>query len=252
MKLWQVQRHWDALAKADPLFAVLTRAEKQGNRWAIDEFFATGVAEVDRDMERMRACAPALGRASALDFGCGAGRLTQALARHFESVTGVDISRRMVALAREHCTSARVRFLHNGRPDLRIFPDGSFGLVYSRITLQHIAPAYTRRYLREFARVLAPGGVMSVQIPDRVPAGDPPDRLKFSFWPPTLWMRITRHVRYHHPGWFPGTPKMQMYAMPREEVLACLAQAGAEVLGVDRAEHEQVVNLTYLARRPAG
>ena len=57
MKLWQVQRHWDALAKADPLFAVLTKADKQGNRWAIDEFFATGVAEVEHNPKnnRMRA-----------------------------------------------------------------------------------------------------------------------------------------------------------------------------------------------------
>ena len=250
MKLWQVRRHWDALAKDDPFWAVLTEARKQGNRWAISEFFSTGVAEVERDLAQVRVQDPQLRLRSALDFGCGAGRLTQALARHFEWVTGVDISGRMVELAREHCHDSRVSFVQNARSDLRIFPNRSFDLVYSRITLQHIAPRYTRRYLGEFMRVLSPGGIMSVQIPDRVPAGDPPDRLRFSFWPPTLWMRISRHVRYHHPGWFPGTPKMQMYAMKRDEVLAVLARSGAEVLSVERCEHGEVENYVYIARRP--
>jgi SAM-dependent methyltransferase len=249
MRLWQVRRHWDALAKDDPFWAVLTESQKQGNRWALSEFYSTGVAEVERDMARVLSCEPNLGRGRALDFGCGAGRLTQALARHFERVTGVDISERMVGLAREQCQDSRVGFEHNARGDLRMFPDGAFDFVYSRITLQHIAPRYTRRYLGEFVRILAPGGVLSVQIPDRVPAGDPPDRLRLSFWPPTLWMRISRHVRYHHPGWFPGTPKMQMYALPKDEVLALLAGAGAEILSVEKCEHGAVDNTIYIARR---
>jgi SAM-dependent methyltransferase len=251
MKLWQLRRHWDALARADPYFAVLTNADKQGNKWAIDEFYSTGVAEVDRDMERIRACAGDLPKGPALDFGCGAGRLTQALARHFGSVTGVDISEAMVALARAHCSDGRVRFVHNARSDLSAFPGGSFALVYSRITLQHIAPAYTHRYLGEFLRLLAPGGILSVQVPESVPPGAPPDRLRFSTWPPTMWMRLARHIRYHHPGWFPGSPKMQMYAVARARVLGSLAEAGAEVLAVERIEHDEVVNLTYLARRKA-
>jgi SAM-dependent methyltransferase len=251
MKLWQVRRHWDALAKDDPFWAVLTESRKQGNRWAIEEFFATGVGEAQRDVARAREFEPGLRMGSALDFGCGAGRLTQGLARHFGRATGVDISERMVALAREHCRDPRVSFELNARPDLRLFPDGAFDFVYSRITLQYIAPRYTRRYLAEFVRVLAPGGVLSVQVPERVPAGDPPDRLRFSFWPPTMWMRVSRHVRYHHPGWFPGTPKMQMYALPRREVEDLLARAGAQVLSVERSQHGAVENNIYIARRPA-
>ncbi len=251
MKLWQVRRHWEELARVDPFFAVLTDPDKQGNRWAISEFFATGVAEVENDLGRIRACAPGLRLGSALDFGCGAGRLTQALGRHFAKATGVDISSRMVELARQHNADARVSFIPNARPDLGIFPDASFNLVYSRITLQHIAPRYTARYLGEFVRVLEPGGVLSVQIPERVPAGDPPDRLRFSPWPPTMAMRISRYVRYHYPGWFPGTPKMQMYALGRERVRALIEGAGAELLSVDRSEHGAVENLVYIARKPA-
>ncbi len=252
MKLWQVQRHWDELAKADPLWAVLTESDKQGKRWSAEEFFSTGVAEVGADMARVRRLAPELAGRSALDFGCGAGRLTQALAQHFARVTGVDISGRMVALARDHSSNPRVDFVHNTRPDLKGFPSGSLDFVYSRITLQHVAPRYTRRYLGEFARVLAPGGIMFVQVPATVPAGDPPDRFRFSIWPPTAWMRFRRYVRYHHPGWFPGTPKMQMYALPRGDVLECLAAGSAEVLSVERGERDAFENLTYIARKAGG
>jgi SAM-dependent methyltransferase len=252
MRLWQVRRHWDELAKEDPLWAVLTETGKEGKRWSAQEFFSTGVAEVAADLARVRAHAPEFAGRSALDFGCGAGRLTQALAAHFDRVTGVDISGRMVALARSHNRNERISFVQNRKPDLRAFPSGSFDFVYSRITLQHIAPRYSRRYLREFVRVLAPGGILFVQIPAGVPPGDPPERFRLSPWPPTVWMRLRRYIRYHYPGWFPGTPKMQMYALGREDVVRCLAAAGAAVLSVERGEHAAFEDLCYLARKPIG
>jgi SAM-dependent methyltransferase len=249
MRLWQLRRHWDGLAQRDPFWAVLTDSGKKGGQWGLGEFLATGVAEVGADMERIRLLAPGLRAGRALDFGCGTGRLTQALAAHFESVTGLDISERMIELARKLCAEPRIRFVHSARPDLRLFGDGSFDLVYSRITLQHVAPRYTALYLAEFVRVLAPGGVLLVQVPDRVPKGDPPDRLRFSLWLPTMWMRIVRNVRYHHPGWFPGTPKMQMYAVPRREVADRISRAGAPILAVESPEHGDVGNLVFVARK---
>jgi len=248
MRLWQLRRHWDALAREDPFFAVLTDPDKQGNKWALAEFFSTGVAEVEGDLARLRVLAPGFSGRAALDFGCGAGRLTQALGAHFKKVTGVDISGHMVDLARGHNAREGVDFIHNPGPDLRLFPDNSFSLVYSRITLQHIAPGYTKRYLAEFVRVLAPGGILSVQIPEFVPAVVP-DRLKFSTWPPTMIMRIRRNLRFHFPGWFPGTPTMQMYAIPGGEVRDCLVKAGAELLPSELIGHGEVRNDTYLARK---
>jgi hypothetical protein len=57
MKLWQLRQRWDALAKSDPYYAMLAKAGKQGNKWAIDEFFSTGV-DIS---EEMVALARALG-----------------------------------------------------------------------------------------------------------------------------------------------------------------------------------------------
>jgi len=206
---------------------------------------------VARDLEQVRRCDPKVRLRRALDFGCGAGRLTQALARHVERVTGVDISERMVALARQHCSDERVCFVQNVRPDLKVFACRSFDLVYSRITLQHIAPRYTRRYLREFIRVLGAGA----SCPSRSRTGSRPG----TPGPPQVLVLAPDPVDADpparplpSPGLVSGNPKMQMYAIPKDQVLALLAALGAEVLSVEKCEHGAVDNYVYIARRPPG
>ena len=110
MKLSAVQQYWDRQAHADPMWAILTDPAKAGGRWDADEFFATGVREVGVFMDQAAAWGSPLARRSALDFGCGIGRLSQALAEHFDQVYGVDISPKMIELARQHNRKgARVR-----------------------------------------------------------------------------------------------------------------------------------------------
>src|ERR1700716_2111582 len=94
-----VQVTWDTLGCEDPLWAVLSTPETRGNRWQADEFFATGRAEVGRLLDRIGELGIAIPHERCLDFGCGVGRLSQALADHFDHVDGVDIASSMVALA---------------------------------------------------------------------------------------------------------------------------------------------------------
>jgi SAM-dependent methyltransferase len=98
------------------------------------------------------------------------GRLTQALAPHFDECLGVDISEEMLAEARRLAESVPgVRFVLNDRDELRQFGDGSFDLVYSHIVLQHVPDrAAVLSYIAEFVRVLAPGGLVSFQLPSRI------------------------------------------------------------------------------------
>jgi ubiquinone/menaquinone biosynthesis C-methylase UbiE len=57
--------------------------------------------------------------------------------------------------------------LVNDQDDLRIFPDNTFDFIYSNFVLQHIKPDYTKAYIREFLRVLAPGGIDHLSITER-------------------------------------------------------------------------------------
>ena len=65
-----------------------------GSPWDAKDFFQTGVTEIDRVMEYAATLPVSFARHRALDFGCGIGRLTQALASHFSEVHGVDIAYR--------------------------------------------------------------------------------------------------------------------------------------------------------------
>src|SRR5205814_941204 len=96
----QLQRRWESLAEDDPLCAILSRPDTRGNRWNVDEFFATGEAEVATTLGELAATklVPRSGRA--LDFGGGVGRLTRALAQRFDDVVGLDISDVMIRNAR--------------------------------------------------------------------------------------------------------------------------------------------------------
>jgi SAM-dependent methyltransferase len=166
MNLKRLQQHWDAWGKTDPYWAILAVPEKKGNRWDLDEFFAAGREEIDNVMASLRGLGqePTFGRA--LDFGCGVGRLTQALADRFDEAWGVDIAPSMIKLANRYNRHAdRCRYFLNDRPDLRVFQDSTFDFIYSNITLQHVDSSYHASYLAEFLRVLVPGGVLVFQLP---------------------------------------------------------------------------------------
>ena len=80
MNIKELKKHWNRFGETDPLWAILTQPDKKGNRWKLDEFFRTGEGEVATIMDYVRSLGINLRRSRALDFGCGVGRLTQALA----------------------------------------------------------------------------------------------------------------------------------------------------------------------------
>ncbi|MGY2003493.1 class I SAM-dependent methyltransferase [Blastococcus sp. SYSU DS1024] len=168
MSFEQVRADWTRLGEADPLWAVHVAPDKRGGRWDVEEFLALG----RQDVERSRADLARLGLPTrwsrVLDFGCGAGRLSQALAEHADEVIGLDVSAPMLAAARRLDRSGgRVRFVLGADSDLRAFPDGSVDLVYSERVLQHLPRPVLEGYLTEFVRVLAPGGVAVLHCPTR-------------------------------------------------------------------------------------
>ncbi|HVT95826.1 MAG TPA: class I SAM-dependent methyltransferase [Bryobacteraceae bacterium] len=242
MSLRALRRQWTMLGEQDPYWAIITAAGKDNNRWDVEEFFSTGVAEIDAAISYVSRVFPLAHRRSALDFGCGAGRLTQALASHFDSVCGVDISPPMIALANKHnLAPRRVEYLLNDRPHLKAFPGGHFDFIYSNITLQHMRPSLGRVYMAELVRVLAPGGALLFQLPThfRRRSGWRKKRalqiLYSEFW----WL-FRRPHRY-----------LEMHGTPRERVEAILGAAGGRVLDVQPNENagEDWHSVSYLVTR---
>jgi len=199
MDLNQLQENWDAFGKTDPLWAILTFPDRKGGKWDPEEFFASGRREIARLMQTVQAFGLPARRETALDFGCGVGRLTQGLCAWFDRCCGVDIAPSMIELARQYNAHAgRCGYLLNASRHLRFFPDDSFDLVYSKIVLQHMELRYSTSYIKEFVRVLRPGGLVAFQIPDhprdvlpsgQAPCGPMPDggfRAKFTDYPASI------------------------------------------------------------------
>ena len=67
----QLRQTWDYLGEHDPLWAILSFPQKRGNRWQLEEFFATGQDEIDAVLQAVADRFPDVPRGCALDFGCG-------------------------------------------------------------------------------------------------------------------------------------------------------------------------------------
>ena len=221
MRLRSQEKHWDRLAAQDPLWAILTDPRKKDRGWNCDEFFASGRVEAATLLQTLDVLGHPLRREAALDFGCGVGRLTQALAGAFDSVTGVDISAGMIRLARQYNRAGdRCRYVVNTEDHLRRFGDDSFDLVHSRIVLQHLPPRHARKYIREFVRILRPAGLALFQVPSTSRA-----RFAVGAFMNQAYMLISRRV-------FRVSSTMEMYGVRREFVMEDVRRSGGKVLEV--------------------
>jgi ubiquinone/menaquinone biosynthesis C-methylase UbiE len=218
------------------MWAVLTDPEKAGGRWQAEDFYAHGIAEIEQLMKRLDELGVADQRQRALDFGCGVGRLANALADHYEHVDGVDISTEMVRRAAEMAPNrARCTFHTNVAPDLSIFPDNQFDLVHSNIVLQHVGPELTRSYIAEFARIVKPGGVVHFQLPVKPVPG--PTGLAMELLPKLILNRLRG---------------MSMHGVSETRVHALLYSRGLRMLATDpdNSAGHRWISRRYTAVKP--
>ena len=149
------------------MWAVLSDPAKRGGGWDLDEFLSTGEHEIDGLIKYVHTLPVKIGHERVLDFGCGLGRLTRPLAAHFGSAEGHDISQAMIDGAREiNSDITNTSFRHVPYPPLPS-RDGRFDLVYCRLVLQHMETEAAMIYIREFVRILKPGGLAVFQCPVR-------------------------------------------------------------------------------------
>jgi SAM-dependent methyltransferase len=160
------QQYWDEHATVDPLWTVLAFPDKSGGRWSLPEFMKTGEREIALLFHRAGELQLKIPRRHALDFGCGVGRLTQALARRHDRVLGADISPVMIDLARRlNPYRDRAQYLCTATTGLETLPAQSFDCIYSNIVLQRVPPETSVHYLDEFFRLLEPDGLLVFQLP---------------------------------------------------------------------------------------
>lgn len=173
MSFFSTLQNWEYLAKKDPLWAILSDPAKKDGRWKLDEFFASGEREITNVLRYLeREHLQPIDFSVALDFGCGVGRLSRALATRFDRVFGVDAAPTMIAEGKRlNSDRPNIEFVLNQEPWLAWLADASVSFVYTTLVLQHITYPESLSYVGELLRVLKPGGVAMFQTPtlDRTP-----------------------------------------------------------------------------------
>jgi ubiquinone/menaquinone biosynthesis C-methylase UbiE len=245
MNLKKLKNDWENLAERDALGAILTDASRTGGKWDVAEFMATGDAEVETVMSHLARIGQVPdGDGEAMDFGCGVGRLTQALARRFADCVGLDISPQMIEKAVAFNQYPNCRYMVHS--DTRLpFADATFSFVYSNIVLQHVPTRFAEQYLREFVRVLAPGGVLVFGVQDSFAAPDIAARM--------IRVRHILHIRARIQGALRvGQRHMQMHCLPERVVQRALTSARVvDIQFTNTAAKDFNGRLVYLERAPA-
>jgi ubiquinone/menaquinone biosynthesis C-methylase UbiE len=120
----------------------------------------------------------------------------------------------------------RVTYHVNDQDDLRLFDDDSFDFVMSLIVLQHMPNRYKTSYIKEFLRILKPGGVVTFTIPSHVVLSTPLG-LAYAVVPNRA-LNVYRKRHYGYEG------VIELHPMRRKEVEATVVAAGARLVAADR------------------
>ena len=168
---------------------------------------------------------------SALEIGCGMGRLARRLAGDFAQVVGVDVSPEMVERARTGAPP-NTKFLAVSGGDLEGVADASVDFVLSFAVFQHVPDVEAiQNYVRETSRVLRPDGLFRLHMKGlwTAPMGRLLVEAGVSLNPRLLGMGLTRvpFVRVRHLDTWQGI------SVPPPQARAMCAACGLEVLEVE-------------------
>lgn len=243
--LGELQQHWEKFADTDALWSICSDPRMKHGKWDREAFFATGRNEISVVLEFLTGLGITVDvTGPALDFGCGVGRLSQALAEKFAFVWGIDISPGMVKLA-DKLNQYDDRCLYVcGDSDHLPFEDETFSFIYTSIVLQHVEPTYARLYLAEFLRVLKPHGVLVFQLPNSR-RGEYLQRIK---------ERVRLRTRIRQVLGRQLQPIMEMHCLPETEVRHIITHNGARIVDVqltNSSDPDFSSGLRYLEAPPA-
>ena len=210
-----------------PYFGVFTHERyKNPSRDDLKEFFASGEIDIAHFVATCRRVFGAFEPKSALEFGCGVGRLLIPLAKLTGHATGVDVADGMLSLARSYADDAGASVIL-----AKTIPaDEKFDLVLSHITLQHIPPGRGYSLIAQLWGAVAPGGLIVLHVTAF--------RTRFNdllIGSSLLNYDGTRAESYEETG--DETPRILMYDYELSRVFACMPMADGCPLYLEKTDH---------------
>jgi len=236
----RVRAVWERLGVLSPHHSVVSEERFEPSQFSghEDAFWESGVSEAATLLGLLRRHGISesdWSRMDCVEFGCGVGRVTFALAPHVRRVEAWDISAPHLRLAQERMAlvgAANIAFRHCTLP-----PKGTLlpcDLFYSRIVFQHNPPPVIRELIAAALQSLKPGGTAIFQLP----VHSPRYRFRTSEW-------LERQ----------DSLDMEMHCLPQAQVFELIAECGCSLLEV-REENSpkapaQFISKMFVVRRPA-
>jgi 2-polyprenyl-3-methyl-5-hydroxy-6-metoxy-1,4-benzoquinol methylase len=240
---------WRKFGDENPHYGVLTHERflaRNLDEAAEESFFASGsqhIAGLFEDIQRH--FARPVRFTSALDYGCGAGRIAVPLAALADSVLGVDVSEGMLREARkasERRNAANVELVHVS--DFEKSVSGKFEFVHTYIVLQHIPPGRGLRIIQRLVEVCAPGGIGCIHV---VYGKSRRARL-ISFIKENV--PLGPHILNVCRGRPWSAPYLQMYAYRLEDVYQLIRAAGIHSVVTKFTNHDENHGAMLMFQKP--
>jgi SAM-dependent methyltransferase len=157
-----IRQDWDERARKNAFFYIASWRSD----WNPESFFQSGEEDYDRLVGSvLNKFNFAPDGKTMIEVGCGAGRMTRSFARRFGQVVAVDISSEMQERAKQFLAEFRnIQWVLADGATLNGVDSASSDFVFSYLVLQHLpSPDLAHALLREFSRVLRPGGAFLFQ-----------------------------------------------------------------------------------------
>jgi SAM-dependent methyltransferase len=242
-RIADASEEWRQIALLDDVFGNIAGQPQGADRWSERDFYATGTSDWAEFRDHWLQYWPELG-GTCVEIGCGAGRVTQALAADFERVVALDVSAEMIARARGVVPEV-VEFRQVRGPEMPL-GDGEADAVFSCHVLQHFESFdQVREAMEEAGRVLRPGGTAMVHL---TLSSRTPSRL----WRAREELRLRLARRRLLRGGRPAAIRMRVYK--HEDVFRLLDGVGFEdcELRAFPVSSTGYVHHFFLARAKAG
>jgi SAM-dependent methyltransferase len=230
----KVRSQYAKVGPTEPHFAVLVDSPESIDTVDanISQFWSTGHAQaLDLLQPLERFGLTELTSKTAVEYGCGIGRLSFGLASQFQQLHSYDVSDSQITLAKKASVDAAVLncqfHLSSGNPFAALEPCDFF---YSKNTFQHYPPPLIHQFIRNALRSLKPDGVALFQVPTFQPG------YSFSI---SAWLAK-------------DVADAPSHCLPQQAIFALIAEAKCELLEVREEQTdlpEGTVSNVFLVRK---
>jgi ubiquinone/menaquinone biosynthesis C-methylase UbiE len=192
---------------------------------AYDRQFGDELDAKPLDRALLTALVEFVGMGTIADVGCGPGHVTRYLAQHHSDVIGIDLSPRMIALAKAR--GPELSFAVGSMLSLPV-PDQAWAGAVALYSIIHLNADERATAFREFARALGSGGWLLVA---------------FHVDSPEFAAGEINHLTH----WLGHNVELDGYFLSSDEVADALAEAGFTVMAT--IERQPIPAAEYPSRR---